>query len=728
MRILLLDNYDSFSHILFQYLWEIMGEEPLFVRNDEWSADRLRSESRSGSFQALVISPGPGHPANPRDFGICGEALRSLPGTPMLGICLGVQGMALAAGAEVGTAPAPRHGKLSPILHDGQGLFAGLPQGFAATRYHSLAIDALSVGPGLIVTATAGDDGQIMGARLADRPAFGVQFHPESIGTAHGKRLLGNFRDLARAALRIEVRAGTVQGADGSDGSDASAEPASGSSGSIVLEARALSWRDPEDAFAHWFREAPAAFWLDSLSEPVPGEPRMTYMGAGSVLYEAKDGACRMIALGGTGTPAASASASACSDPFAFLESALRDGVPCALPEHLGFPGSFRGGLIGYCGYELKRFAGGGDGAGLRDPDLPEALFVRPDRMLAFDPAGKRAWAFLPCGTEGPTDEARAWLARVEAEWEVPALPPIGLERVPEDPRPGEGFRLPWRAARERPAYLEEIRSLQAAILRGESYEACLTNELRAACEADPFEAYRFLRRVNPAPYAAFIRFPGHEILCASPERFLKLDAAGRLECRPIKGTRPRGADPASDAAWRDELASHPKERSENLMIVDLMRNDFGKVCALGSVAVPDLMRVEPHPSVWQLVSTVTGRLAPGRGALDAVRACFPAGSMTGAPKRRTMELLEAAERRPRGIFSGALGYLGWDGGMDLGMVIRTLVRVNGEYRIGCGGAILAESDPDAEWSEAMLKASAPMQALELAAFKVAKGWKTRSG
>jgi para-aminobenzoate synthetase len=477
----------------------------------------------------------------------------------------------------------------------------------------------------------------------------------------------------------------------------------------------------------------------------MPGEPRMTYMGAGSVLFEAKAGRCRTVSFGAGRDAAAEATAArtqagppgAGTDPFAFLDRALREGVPCALPKPLSFPGSFRGGLIGYFGYELGRFAGGGDPAGAQDPDLPDALFVRPDRMLAFDPAGRRAWAFLPCGPEGPADEARAWLARVEAEWDFPDLPPIGVEREgdPDSPGPaaaesgaGEGFRLSWRAAQSRDVYLDEIRSLQAAILRGESYEACLTNELRASCGADPFEAYRFLRRVNPAPYAAFLRFPGHEILCASPERFLKLDADGRLECRPIKGTRPRGADPVSDAAWRDELASHPKDRSENLMIVDLMRNDFGKVCALGSVKVPDLMRVEPHPSVWQLVSTVTGRMARGRGPLDAVRACFPGGSMTGAPKRRTMELLEAAERRPRGIFSGALGYLGWDGAMDLGMVIRTLVRVGGEYRIGCGGAILAESDPESEWAEAMLKASAPLQAMDLAAFKAAKGWKTRSG
>jgi para-aminobenzoate synthetase len=696
MKTLLLDNYDSFSHILFQYLWEVNGEEPLFVRNDEWTLDRIRAER----FDNIVISPGPGHPGNARDFGVCGEVLRADLGKPILGVCLGLQGLGLSAGAAVGPAPVVRHGKPSRIRHDGRGLFAGLPQGFEAVRYHSLALDPASLVADIEVTATAEDDGQIMGARLSGRPVFGVQFHPESIGTEHGKALLANFRDMTAEALRMETGAAPAVAPDPA----ARPRPAA----PMELEAIALPWRDPEAAFAAWFRDAAAAFWLDSLSEPVPGEPRMTYMGSGTAVLEARGGRCRAFRTDGPGETAGG------PDPFAFLDAELRSGVPCMLPKALGFPGSFRGGLVGAFGYGLKRWTGGGGPRDHADPDLPDALFLRPDRMLAFDPATRRAWAFLPCGPQGPSDAARAWLASLAGAWEsLPGEP----EAVPVPaPASASPFRLPWIASASRETYLESIRSLQEAIRRGETYEACLTQELRVRCDADPFAAYRVLRRSNPAPYAAFLRLPGADLLCASPERFLKLDAAGNLECRPIKGTRPRGRDAASDAALRDDLAGNPKDRSENLMIVDLMRNDFGKVCAPGSVAVPDAMRVEPHPSVWQLVSTVTGRLMPGRGPLDAVRACFPAGSMTGAPKKRTMELLEAAERRPRGLFSGALGYLGWDGAMDLGMIIRTLVRVEGEYRIGCGGAILDESDPEAEYAEALLKAAAPMRALEWAA------------
>lgn len=726
MLTLILDNYDSFSHILFQYFWEINGERPLFVRNDEWSLERILAER----FDNLVISPGPGHPREARDFGVCGEVLRAELGRPVLGVCLGMQGLALLAGAEVVRAPAPRHGKPSRIRHDGRDLFAGLPQGFEAIRYHSLAIAPATAGKGLRVTATAEDDGRIMGIRLPDRPAFGVQFHPESIGTGPGKALLANFRDLTRQALVIppagpapEPTPIKMQGPS-APGAAGEARPAP-----LDLEARALPWRDPEAAFARFFLASPAAFWLDSLAEPVPGEARISYMGAGDFLLSARDGMCAAGDAGGGGDARP-------DDPFDFIGRALGSGVPCKLPERLGFPGSFRGGLVGYFGYGLKRHADAGPG-GARDPDLPDARFLRPDRMLAFDPAGRRAWAFLPCGPDGPSEEARNWLAETERGWDA----------LPADSRPGEGapdpgsrrnrifspgdglagFRLPWRTLAPKEEYLARIRRLQQAILRGETYEACLTNEVRVRCGADAWEAYRRLRRLNPAPYAAFLRFPDHDILCASPERFLKLAADGRLECRPIKGTRPRGADAAEDEARRADLARAPKDRSENLMIVDLVRNDFGKVCEPGSVQAPDLMRVEGHPTVWQLVSTVIGRLAPGRGPLDAVRACFPGGSMTGAPKRRTMELLETEERRPRGVFSGALGYLGWDGAMDLGMVIRTLVRVGDEYRIGCGGAILAESDPEAEWEEALLKAYAPMRALEAALGATPESWQSQA-
>ncbi len=761
MKTLLLDNHDSFSRILWQYLWEVNGEKPLFIRNDEWTLDRIRA----AGFDNIVISPGPGHPGNARDFGVCAEVIRAFPDTPILGVCLGLQGLGLAAGAPVVPAPAVRHGKPSPILHDGRDLFAGLPQGFRAVRYHSLVVDVAareSRPGGLVVTATSGDDGQIMGLRLADRPCFGVQFHPESIGTEHGMALLANFRDLT--ARRPRGYGGSPRAAF--DPPTAALEiTAAAPNAPRVLEAIELPWRDPESAFARFFRDEPAAFWLDSLAEPVPGEPRVTYMGSGSRLIEASGNDIRILARAGEGfVPAGSAQA----DPFTWLDGMLRSAQSCRMPDGLAFPGSFLGGLIGWFGYGLKRFTEGNTQV-THVSDLPDAAFLQPDRMLVFDPGARKTYAVLPMGPDSgdtPSAEARAWLREVAAQWQGPGFPelpePEALQPAPAAAAmgfhssmaaasassssastnasaipsahafasataavPAFGFRLPWRLAASETEYLSHIRALQEAILRGETYEACLTNEWRTASPADPFDVYRILRRVNPAPYAAYLRFPKASILSASPERFLKLDAQGHLACRPIKGTRRRGATPEEDAALRADLADNAKDRSENLMIVDLVRNDFGKVCRLGSVRAPDLMKVEAHPTVLQLVSTVEGDLAEGQSAIEAVRACFPGGSMTGAPKSRTMELLEAREGRARGVFSGALGYLGWDGAMDLGMVIRTLVAKDGEFRIGCGGAILAESDPDAEFAEAMLKAHASRVSVELTAFGAAAGWKS---
>jgi para-aminobenzoate synthetase len=715
MKSLLLDNYDSFSRILYQYLWEVNGEKPLFIRNDALSLEAIRDER----FDNIVISPGPGHPGNPRDFGVCAQVIAAFPDRPILGVCLGLQGLGLAAGAEVVPAPRVRHGKTSLIRHDGEGLFAGLPQGFAAVRYHSLVLDPESLPPGLRVTATAADDGQVMAIRFADRPFHGVQFHPESIGTEHGKALLANFRDLSAQWLR--GRGASVPGTPAAEASVRKPD----TSVPRALASVELPWLDPEAAFARFFKDRPAAFWLDSLSEPVPGEPRMTYMGTGSRLLEARGSRCRILEADGSG--AFRERSAEDSDPFGFLASRMGPTVSYQLPETPEFPGSFRGGLVGWFGYGLKRFADGGKPIPTLESDLPDALFLEPDRVLAFDPGRMKVHAFLPLGPDsagsGPSPEARAWLEGLVREWDSIGASVLRLRRARAG-EPGSGARLDWRLSASKDEYIARIRALQGAILRGETYEACLTNEQRARSVADPFEVYRRLRRTNPAPYAAYLKFPVACVLSASPERFLKLDARGGLACRPIKGTRPRGVSPAEDEALRADLARNEKDRSENLMIVDLVRNDFGAVCGLGSVRATDMMKVEAHPTVWQLVSTVEGRLEEGRGPLDAVRACFPGGSMTGAPKLRTMELLESEERRARGIFSGAMGYLGWDGAMDLGMVIRTLVHKDGEYRVGCGGAILAESDPESEFAEAMLKAAAPMAAVELAESGAGGNWR----
>lgn len=305
----------------------------------------------------------------------------------------------------------------------------------------------------------------------------------------------------------------------------------------------------------------------------------------------------------------------------------------------------------------------------------------------------------------------------------------------------------------DKDGYLASIGHIMDQLRAGESYEVCLTNELRVAYRGDPFALYLAQRRTNPAPYAAYLAVGASTVLCSSPEQFLRIGADGTVQSRPIKGTAARAADSAADDAGavddaiRDGLRRSEKTRAENLMIVDLLRNDLGRVCEIGSVTVPDFMVVETYETMHQLVSTVRGMLRADVAATDAVRACFPGGSMTGAPKVRTMEIIERLEGRPRGVYSGSLGYLSADGCADLNIVIRTAVVtaagdqadtvpgkaqpagavviagasrapgsgpgvVVGELTVGAGGAIVLGSDPEAEYQEMLTKLRAPIRAL----------------
>jgi para-aminobenzoate synthetase len=659
MRTLLIDNYDSFTFNLFHLLGEVNGEPPLVVRNDE----RPWEELAALEVDNIVISPGPGRPEHARDVGVSLEALRKAT-VPMLGVCLGHQALALVSGGAIQHAPEVMHGRLSEIHHDGRGVFAGIPQGFAAVRYHSLAVAA--VPPSLRVTAWTPDD-VVMGLEHRERPLWGVQFHPESISTEHGATLLRNFRDLTR-------RRAPRPAAEG-----------------MSIRHRTVAWHDAEAVFVALFGEHEHAVWLDS-ARAEPGLARFSFMGApdgplGAIVRY--DVATRALTVERDGTLHRLT-----ESVFDYCRRELAR-LRAAAPE---LPFDFTCGFAGYLGYELKAECGG---ALAHASPLPDAALVLCDRLLAFDHDERRVHLLALADPAG-IDAADAWLDATEHRLATLTAPP--------PPAPPRGLTFTPRETRD--AYLENIAACLHEIVEGETYEVCLTTQLRSDGTIDPLDAYRVLRARNPAPHAALLRLGDVSVLSSSPERFLRVDRERIVESRPIKGTAPRAAHPMEDAYRAAALRADAKERAENLMIVDLVRNDLGRVCALGSVLVPALMAVESYATVHQLVTTVRGRLRPGATAIDAVRAAFPGGSMTGAPKLRTMEIIDRLEAGPRGVYSGALGFLSVNGTADLSIVIRTLVASPDGLRIGAGGAIVAASDPEAEHQEMLLKARAVREAV----------------
>jgi para-aminobenzoate synthetase len=683
---LLIDNYDSYTFNLYQLIARVAGEEPVVVRNDELPWERLARHR----WDRIVISPGPGRPERERDLGVCRDALTQGE-VPVLGVCLGHQGLAHVRGASVVRGSEVVHGRISPVFHRGDPLLRGMPQGFLAVRYHSLVVEP-ALPPELEAIAWA-DDGTLMALRDRERRAWGVQFHPESIGTEHGELLVANFLALSpgrHATPRLRTT--------GVPGGHAPAA----ATGAVRVHHRVLDAApDAESAFATLFGHAEEAFWLDS-SRVDPALSRFSFLGTAggglgaAVRYDVHDRRVT-VARGGRDTVHE-------ETLFTFLSRELAR-LRTDSPE---LPFDLNGGFVGYLGYECKADCGA---AGARRAELPDAFLLLADRIVAIDHELGRAHV-LALSTAEPADAAAAadWIAATAA-----AL--ADLPVLAEPPASGhEQAALEFELARGREHHLANIETCKALLASGESYEICLTNTLSLPAPRDTFALYRVLRRVNPAPYSAYLRMREGAVLSSSPERFLRVRRDRTVETKPIKGTAPREPDPGADARAGERLARSPKDRAEHLMIVDLLRNDLGRVSEIGSVEVPKLMDVESYATVHQLVSTIRGRLRDDVDLADCLRATFPGGSMTGAPKLRTMEIIDALEGAPRGVYSGALGYLALNGTADLSIVIRTLVATARGATIGSGGAIVMLSDAEEEYAEMLLKAQPLLDAVSRSA------------
>ncbi|HEY4689876.1 MAG TPA: anthranilate synthase component I [Anaerolineae bacterium] len=372
----------------------------------------------------------------------------------------------------------------------------------------------------------------------------------------------------------------------------------------------------------------------------------------------------------------------------------------------------FVGGLVGYIGYDTVRFFEPKLEASLQHlppADLPDAIFLLADTLVAFDHVRGRTLLIVHAH-DGDEAAARRKLDDLEARLRQPlndAHKPIARA-----PAPFESNFTPS-------AYEEIVRQAKEHIAAGDIFQVVPSQRLTRRTSARPFDIYRALRRLNPSPYMFYFDFgdvAGEpvQLVGASPEMHARLEG-GRATIHPIAGTRPRGATPAEDAALEVELLADPKERAEHVMLVDLARNDLGRVCEYGSISVPHFFTVEKYSHVMHLVSEVQGRLRPEVDAFDLIRATFPAGTLTGAPKVRAMEIIYAIEPSRRGPYGGCVGFFSFDGAMDTCITIRTLTVRGDVVQVQAGGGVVADSDPEREYEESMNKAKALLKAVELA-------------
>lgn len=715
IRTLLIDNADSFTFNLFHLLAEVNGCEPVVVPNDwaEFSSAALED------FDNVVISPGPGTPLEPADFGICADVIEHA-AIPVLGVCLGHQGIAHVHGGTIAHAPEPRHGRVSEIRHSGTGLFEGLPPSFVAARYHSLAVSEL---PDSIEAAAWSDDGVLMGLAHKMRPQWGVQFHPESIVTEHAAALLRNFRRLteewwAEQGVSRATSGGRARPADAAGSGERfvrneAVEAVVGNTPepeqrTYTLHVRAMPLSaTTSDIFGVLFANEPEAVWLDG-NMPGHADSRFSIMGAPTGPLSRRLTAD--VPAGTLEVRSANATETLHSGFFDWLNDDLKSTDLVQTPEVAELPFAFRLGWVGYLGYELKAEVGS---PGRHAPEHPDALMMFLDRALVVDHEQGNVYLLALSGEGVNEDDCGAWFD--ETTYQIATVEPDLDEGTPGPEKAAHtqlshgsdtltDFPPELRARHSRSEYLDLIAEAQRLINDGETYEVCLTNTLEMPWARDALETYRDLRRDNPTPFGAFLKAPDVNVLSTSPERFVRISAGGIAESKPIKGTRPRGSTPEEDEASKADLQTSVKDRSENLMIVDLVRHDLGVTAELGSVEVTKLFDVETYATVHQLVSTVRSQLRDTATPVECIRAAFPPGSMTGAPKQRTMSIIDDLEQGPRGVYSGAVGFFSLDGAVDLSVLIRTLFDATNYVTYGAGGAIIALSTPKQEYDETIVK------------------------
>ncbi|KAJ3275004.1 hypothetical protein HDV01_001510 [Terramyces sp. JEL0728] len=630
------------------------------------------------------------------------------------------------------------HGRLSSILHDGKGLFKGIPSPFRAVRYHSLTVCPKNLPDELELTAWVDDNSKepnIMGLIHKTKQIWTVQFHPESICTEYGQTLVSNFCEIVQnswqkkpavySALPENLKSMTV------------IPPPLVSKTTPKTNYKAivekLSYANSKDVFELLFSKLEKSFWLDS-AKVEKGLSRYSFMGScdGPECFTIEYDLSRRLVTK-TGHTAEKLKIADNDTFFKYLAEIVNDtsiaqeNIECAHPVDI----PFIGGLVGYIGYEMKaesmkyhpaqeQFITESARA------VPDSSFIFTDRVVIFDHQENLIYlsALVNTGVSNSRKIQNEWLKEttsminsIDSDFSSQYLDKQ-LVKIPQ-----------IKLCHEKNEYIRNINKSLENIIEGETYEVCLTTQLKVDIKKPhphPFEMYKHLRKRNPAPYGSYLSLGnGLFITSSSPERFLRI-TNNSISMKPIKGTLQRAtrinfAGNEQEIELENQrrcnhLANSEKDQSENLMIVDLIRNDLNQISIPNSVSVPHLMVVESYATVHQLVSTVESVLRPDLNPVDAIMRCFPPGSMTGAPKLRTVQIIETLENIPRGPYSGVIGFFSVTGQSDFSVVIRTAVfHDEGDktsVSIGAGGAIVALSNPEEEFDEMILKAQSVLPSL----------------
>lgn len=654
MTTLIIDNYDSYTYNLYQLFAKVEGEEPLVIKNDQMDFESLKKLA----FDKLVISPGPGSPENDKDFGLSKRAIEELD-LPIFGVCLGQQGIYMLSGGKVGQAEKPMHGILSEIYHKEKGIFEGIKQGIKVTRYHSL-VCKKPVPQDIEIEAWT-EDHIIMAISHKKKPIWAVQFHPESILTEYGQKMVENFLNMAEDYNKKRHK----------------------------ISYKCLDKKIGDlEIYKLLKKYDPKIIWLDS-SKHEEGLARFSYYGLSSLdggyhlRYNQAEKKVTKISYKGE-----------IEEFSATIFDYLKEN-PLAYENFEELEFDFQLGYMGYFGYELK-----GDliVENKHKSSYPDSYLKYVDRLLVLDHKEEKIYLMAFKGD--------AWLEEVESllKRDFPLS-----ERPREKRKKDEKISL--SLALDKTGYLTKIEKIHQLIKEGETYEICLTNRLDIEGEIDADSYYERLRELSPGPYSCLLNFDQIKIASSSMEKFISLDRDRNIYSKPIKGTVKRGKSLEEDQILIDFLKTDVKTLAENLMIVDLLRNDFGRVSQIGTVEVPKLMDVETYKTVHQLVTTVKGKLKEDKNIIDLLEVTFPGGSMTGAPKKRSLEIIDCLEEYPRGIYSGTIGYISKNESADFNIVIRTMVIEEDKASLGIGGAITYLSDPEEEFQEILLKAKGALGA-----------------